>query len=163
MPLNGGISAGSLELRRIRNPHPDLLVELETYEREAFGEVGLRACDLAVLAQAGAVYQACSDAEVVGGCQLVRMADEPDFFYVVGFYVRPVWQCLGLGRAMLKALSEEVGRLGAKGMVLTVAPDNVRALRLYRSAGFREESYVNDFYGIGRDRHVLRLCLEAGA
>lgn len=163
MPLVAGAHAGDVELKRVRCPDHDLLVELEACEREVFGEVGLRICDLAVLAQAGAVYLACVGGEIAGGCQLMRMVDEPGFFYVVGFYVKPIWQGKGLGRAMLKALEDEVRRFGGVGMVLTVAPDNVRALRLYHGAGFREESFVAGFYGEGEDRHVLRLRFKEGA
>ena len=46
---------------------------------EAFGETGLRTYDLAVMAQAGAVFLAYVDEEIVGGCQLLRIIDEPDF------------------------------------------------------------------------------------
>ena len=163
--MSGGTSAhsGRLQLIRVRHPDNDLLQELALYEREAFGEVGLRTYDLAVFAQAGAVYVAYMGEQIVGGCQLMRLVDEPDFFYVVGFYVRSPWRGRGLGRAMLAALGREVKRLGGKGLVLTVAPDNAQALKLYRAAGFEEEAFVRHFYGQGEDRYVLRLRFGPGA
>jgi ribosomal-protein-alanine N-acetyltransferase len=146
-----------LTLTRLRRPDPDLLATVAEYDREAFGDVGLRLCDLAVTAEAGAVYLARVGTEVVGGCQLLRMLDEPGYLYVVGFYIRPERQARGLGRVLLQALVELCVGLGAEGLVLTVEPDNVRALELYRSAGFVEQDFVPEFYGAGEDRLVLRL------
>jgi ribosomal protein S18 acetylase RimI-like enzyme len=149
-------AADGLRLERIRNPDHELLTTLETYDLEAFGATGLRIYDLAVMAEAGAVFVARWGEEIVGGCQVMRMLDEPDFFYVVGFYIRPQWQGRRLGRRLLELLGEESRRLGAAGLVLTVAPDNQRALNLYRSHGFVEERFVPHFYGKREDRHILR-------
>jgi ribosomal protein S18 acetylase RimI-like enzyme len=131
-------------------------VTLETYDFEAFGLTGLRTYDLAVMAQAGSVFLAYLYDEVIGSCQLLRMFDEPSFFYVVGIYVRPRWQGRGLGRAFVVALADELHKAGAEGLLLTVAPSNQRALDLYRSLGFEDETYIRDFYGDGEDRHILR-------
>ena len=49
-----------------------------------------------------------------------------------------------------------------EGMVLTVAPDNKRALKLYQSVGFTTQSLVPHFYGKGHDRHILRWCFKMG-
>jgi ribosomal protein S18 acetylase RimI-like enzyme len=149
----------SLTLSRVSRPDHDLLVTLETYDFEAFGSTGLRTYDLAVMAQAGGVYLAHVGDEIVGSCQLLRMFDEPGFFYVVGIYIRPRRQGGGLGRAFLLALAEEIRQTGGLGFVLTVAPKNRRALQLYRSVGFVDESFIPAFYGEGEDRHVLRWSL----
>src|SRR5665811_745164 len=111
------------------------------------------------MAQAGGVYLAHVGEDIVGSCQLLRMFDEPGFFYVVGIYIRPRWQGRGLGRAFLLALAEEIRQTGGSGLVLTVAPTNERALQLYRSAGFAEETFIPAFYGEGEDRHILRWRL----
>lgn len=149
-----------LIVTRIGRPDHDLLVTLEAYDRDAFGPAGLRTYDLAVIAQAGAVFLAQIEQEIVGSCQLLRVLDEPRFFYVVGFYMRAQWQGRGLGRRMLETVAGECRRLGAEGMVLTVAPENTRAMNLYTSAGFAVESFVPHFYGEGEDRYLLRWCFE---
>jgi ribosomal protein S18 acetylase RimI-like enzyme len=144
-------------LTRVRRPDPDLLVTLAAYDLEAFGSVGLRTYDLAVMAEAGAVYLAHVGNEIAGGFQLMRVLDEPGFLYIVGFYVRGPWQGRGLGRVLLEELTELCAGWGAEGLILTVAPDNSEALGLYRSAGFVDEALVPGFYGAGEDRHILRL------
>jgi [ribosomal protein S18]-alanine N-acetyltransferase len=145
-----------LTLTRVSSPDHDLLAQLQEYDFEAFGPTGLRTYDLAVMAQAGAVFVAGLRDEIVGGCQLMRVLDDPDFFYIVGFYIRPPWQGRGLGRELLRLVAEQSRMLGAKGLVLTAAPSNVSALALYKSAGFVEDRFVPHFYGEKEDRFILR-------
>ncbi len=154
--FDSDVSPEDIVISRVSHPDHDLLVVLEAYDTEAFGPTGLRTYDLAVMAQAGAVYLAYLGSEIAGSCQLLRMFDEPGFFYVVGFYVRPEWRGRRVGRALLTAVAAEIKRLGGEGMTLTVAPDNIHAIRLYRNAGFVDEAFVPDFYGDGHDRHILR-------
>lgn len=156
------IEAEDLRIVRVYRPDHDLLVTLEAYDFEAFGFTGLRTYDLAVMAQAGAVYVAYLDDEIIGSCQVLRMLDEPGFFYIVGFYVRPKWQRRHVGRALLGAIAAEAEKLGGEGMVLTVAPSNTRAIDLYKRAGFVEESFIPHFYGDNEDRHILRWRFERG-
>lgn len=160
MTLPAGVPP--LTLARLRHPDHQMLVTLEGYDSEAFGPTGLRTYDLAVMAEAGAVYLALIDGEIVGGCQLLRVLDEPAFCYVVGFYVRPAWQGKGLGRGLLSAVAQECRAIEVDGLLLTVAPDNTEAMNLYRSAGFVEEAFIPHFYGEGEDRYVLRWRFEKG-
>ncbi len=151
------IGSQELSLTRLSRPDHDLLVTLAVFDLEAFGPTGLRTYDLAVMAEAGAIYLARMGDEMVGSCQLLRVLDEPGFLYVVGFYVRPEWQGRGLGRKLLEAVTERCRDLGAEGLILTVAPSNAKAMGLYLGAGFVDEAFVPQFYGDGEDRHVLRL------
>jgi ribosomal protein S18 acetylase RimI-like enzyme len=149
-------------LSRVQSPDQALLRQLEEYDFEAFGPTGLRTYDLAVMAQAGAVLVAHVGDEIVGGCQLMRVLDEPDFFYVIGLYVRPPWRGRHLGRELLRLVHEESRALGAKGLVLTAAPTNVPALALYKGAGFVEDRFVPHFYGEKEDRYILRWRFPQG-
>jgi ribosomal protein S18 acetylase RimI-like enzyme len=164
LPTAGAPGAGDVRmiLSRIQNPDQALLRRLEEYDFEAFGATGLRTYDLAVMAQAGAVLVAHARDEIVGSCQLMRVLDEPEFFYVVGFYIRPLWRGRHLGRELLRLVAEESRALGAKGLVLTVAPTNVVALALYKGAGFVHDRFVSHFYGEKEDRHILRWRFPLG-
>ncbi len=160
MTLSGGVPP--LNLTRLRLPDHRTLAVLEAHDHEAFGPAGLRNYDLAVLAEAGAVFLALSDNDMVGACQLMRVLDEPSFCYVVGFYVRPAWQGMGLGRRLLETVAGECLGMGVEGLLLTVAPENFRAMNLYKSAGFVEDAFVPDFYGEGEDRYILRWRFAEG-
>jgi ribosomal protein S18 acetylase RimI-like enzyme len=149
-------------LTRLWRPDGQILAVLEEYDREAFGPAGLRTYDLAVMAEAGAVFLAMNDEEILGACQLMRVLDEPAFGYIVGFYVRPAWQGKGMGRRLLEAVAHECREMRIDGLMLTVAPENTRAMNLYTNAGFVEEAFVPHFYGEGEDRYVLRWRFEKG-
>lgn len=95
--------------------------------------------------------------ETLGGCQLIRVADDPGLLWVVGFYIRPAWRRRGCGRAFLEAVVERLGAWEARGLVLTVHPHNVSALRLYQSFGFHRVDSVPEFYGYGEERELLIL------
>jgi ribosomal protein S18 acetylase RimI-like enzyme len=151
-----GAGAAPLIMTRVCDPSHELLQELQEYDFEAFGATGLRTYDLAVMSQAGAVFVARIGGEIVGGCQVMRVLDEPEFFYVVGFYIMPPWQRRGLGKEVLRLLAEESRAMGAEGLVLTTAPTNAAALALYKGAGFVEDRFVPHFYGEKEDRFILR-------
>jgi ribosomal protein S18 acetylase RimI-like enzyme len=156
------VSANSLDLSvvRLRRPDDEMLLFLEACDREAFGATGLRTYDLAVLAEAGAIYLASIGGDFVGSAQLMRVWDEPGFCYVVGLYVRPSWQKMGIGRRLLREVEELCRRGRVEGLLLTVSPHNVAALALYKSVGFVEEELVPHFYGKGEDRSLLRRWFE---
>jgi ribosomal protein S18 acetylase RimI-like enzyme len=147
---------------RLRRPDHDILVLLEEYDREVFGTMGLRVCDLAMVAKAGAFYLALAGDAIVGACQLMRVFDEPAFCWVVGFYVRPAWQGRGIGRLLLRQVEDECRSVGLEGMLLTVSMGNTGAMALYRGAGFVEEAFVPCFYGEGEDRSILRRRFGEG-
>jgi ribosomal protein S18 acetylase RimI-like enzyme len=156
------VAPEDLVMTRVCRPDHDLLVTLEAYDFEAFGLTGLRTYDLAVMAQAGAVYIATLYEDIVGSCQILRVLDEPGFFYVVGFYVRPGWRRRQVGRTFLLALALEIQKMGGEGILLTVAPGNAPAMALYRNTGFVDETFIPHFYGDGEDRHVLRWRFPRG-
>jgi GNAT superfamily N-acetyltransferase len=52
--------------------------------------------------------------------------------------VVPPWRGRGVGRLLVAGLLEEARASGLPGVSLSVEPDNVAALALYRSLGFEE-------------------------
>ena len=55
-------------------------------------------------------------------------------------FVRPAWRGRGLGRSALGELRNEATSLGVRALHLEVEPENVVAMALYRSEGFRERT-----------------------
>lgn len=144
-----------LTFERVVRPEPALLEELAGYDAEAFGETGLRSFDLGVVARVGGVYLVREGGAIAGSCQLLRMLDAPEMFWVFGFYVRPGWRGRGLGRHLLEYAAAQVQAAGGEGLALSVSPANVVAINLYLSFGFRVVEEVADFYGPGEDRYVM--------
>lgn len=154
------LSKQRLHIVRLVDPSVQELEVLSTYDHEAFGSTGLRSSDIAFMARAGMVFLAQIDGETVGGCQLMRMVEEPTMMWVVGFYIRPQWRRQGLGRTFLAGVLELISTLSCSGLMLTVDAGNAAASGLYRSFGFRLLESMPEFYGRGEDRHLMRLDLR---
>ncbi len=73
------------------------------------------------------------------GPQLVRHVG------VLAVGVHPATQGLGIGRAIMDALTERAVRVGVVRLELAVRSDNVRAIALYRSLGFEREAVRKRF------------------
>jgi len=146
-----------LILRRLKHPEPAELALLAMLDREAFGSTGLSEYDLALMAHAGVLLVA-EEAQVrVGACQLMRMVDDPGLLWVVGLYILPGFRHARRGRAFLGEIVSLLPSWGARGLVLTVHPNNEVARRLYRHFGFRRVDSLPEFYGQGEERELLIL------
>jgi len=152
---NSGLTIERWTIERWTAPDQETLALLSEYDREAFGETGLRSYDLGVVARAGALFLGLIDGEIAACCQAMRMMDEPESAWVVGFWVRPRFQGRGLGRGFLRELLGHLGEFGVRAVRLTVDPANRRARRLYAEFGFTELERIEDFYGPGEHRIVL--------
>jgi len=61
---------------------------------------------------------------------------------------------LGVGQALLSHLLQHCPTQ-TRQLWLTVAPDNLPALHLYKKSGFVEQNYSEDYYGKGEPRWLL--------
>ena len=68
----------------------------------------------------------------------------------------------GSGRALLQACEAEALRRGCIAMRLESREDNVRALRLYESAGYVRFARVEHYYADGAPAVRLEKALQAG-
>lgn len=62
----------------------------------------------------------------------------------------------GIGTQLTQACVERLESLGAQTILLTVAPDNARAISIYRKLGFTDQGFIKEYYGKGADRHVMQ-------
>ncbi|MCL4748283.1 MAG: ribosomal protein S18-alanine N-acetyltransferase [Burkholderiaceae bacterium] len=83
------------------------------------------------------------DREIVGYAVVMWLPDE---VHLLNLSVVSSLQGRGFGRAALDWLSECTARRGARTMLLEVRPSNVRALRLYESAGFERIGLRRNYY-----------------
>ncbi len=81
--------------------------------------------------------------EIVGYAVVMWLPDEA---HLLNLSVATLRQGRGVGRAALHWLSDSTARRGARTMLLEVRPSNVRALRLYESAGFERIGLRRNYY-----------------
>lgn len=90
----------------------------------------------------GAVHQvvAVDGDKVIGSCD-VRPHELKGFTHVgqLGMYVRKEWRGQGIGMRLLAACLSAAKEAGLEKIELEVFADNIPAIRLYETAGFRRE------------------------
>jgi [ribosomal protein S18]-alanine N-acetyltransferase len=80
---------------------------------------------------------------------------------VLTIAVRPDRWGIGVGSALLAALTDEAARRGNSAVVLEVREDNPRARTLYRNRGFKEIGVLRGYYQpSGTDAIVMRKELR---
>lgn len=139
----------ALRLRALRE-HPDAFTS--SYEEDRGQPVEAAAQRLA----AHAFWGAYQHAELYGFVGLEREARPKNRHKgtVMGMYVAPEIGGQGVGRALLKALVAHARANGLESLVLTVTDGNERALRLYRSAGFRSFGIEPDAIRVAGRAHA---------
>jgi ribosomal protein S18 acetylase RimI-like enzyme len=73
--------------------------------------------------------------------------------------VRADKQRQGLGRALTTALLDEAGVADVEQLTLDLRADNVAAMALYESLGFRVYGRLPDFVAVGAARYEKVLCV----
>lgn len=107
-------------------------------------------------------YVLAAGGEVVGYFFLWEF-DQP--VPLLGIGLADACQGQGLGGRMLGRLIEDARVAGRQGVELTTVPGNLRAVQLYRRAGFMHVGDVDNVAGDGRTvrEHRMFLPLQPGA
>lgn len=103
--------------------------------------------------QKSTVYLIKNGGIVVGSISYEIKND--DHAYISGLVIDPHFQNQGIAKEALSKVLEELRE--TKRIDLVTHPDNVAALKLYKSFGFIVESRKEDYYGDGEPRLVLSL------
>ncbi len=101
----------------------------------------------------GPVYMIKRGAEIVG--MISYEIKEDNSAYISGLTIDPKYQGLGLAKIAMKQVLDEIG--GSKKVWLLTHPDNVKAVSLYQSLGFKIGERKENYFGDGEPRIVLTL------
>jgi ribosomal-protein-alanine N-acetyltransferase len=148
------------EVRRLRDlSDRRLIAEIVEIEKEAFGEAGVDLYTLPPFILFEAVYTLFVEGELGGVAELVRSWDTRTVL-LWGFAIAPRFRRKGYGTRFLEAVLNDLPG-GVEEVRLTVSPANVAARRLYESLGFEYVEHVEDMYGKGEERLVMRKEIAA--
>jgi ribosomal-protein-alanine N-acetyltransferase len=149
-----------IELRRLTDlSDRQLIAKIVEVEEEAFGEAGVDLYTLPPFILFEAVYALFIDGELGGVAELVRSWDTRTVL-LWGFAIAPQFRGRGYGTRFLEAVLDDLPG-GVEEVRLTVSPANVAARRLYESLGFEYVERVEDMYGEGEERLLMRKEIAA--
>ena len=136
------LAAGPIQLREAGAGDIDLLVHLQARSYDE-SEQAARQFVLYDLAEADSrVYVGLLDGEPIGKIGVVVEAQGA---YIRAFGVLPEHRGRGYGRQILAATIRRMLDEGRPNLVLEVATENRKSLRLYQSCGFRETTFYDYF------------------
>ncbi|KYZ77388.1 acetyltransferase [Anaerosporomusa subterranea] len=148
-------------IEQIQDIELTTLNRLALLDNAAFGIGGLNAWHLAPLIRHGRVFVFWQDSEIAGSVQYMLDWDHPDTAYMVGITVDQRRRGQGIASKLLRESFHSLRQQNLRLIELTVAPDNVVALRLYETKlGFSRTGYRENEYGAGEHRLVLTLNLS---
>ncbi|BBB91157.1 MAG TPA: GNAT family N-acetyltransferase [Methylomusa anaerophila] len=138
----------------------ELIPQLVKLEAEAFGQGGLNEWHLVPIIRHGRVYISKKGEKVVGSVQYILDWDNPQKAYMIGVSVSPEYRGRGIGTELLKETFKALSRENIAEVELTVAPDNLAAIKVYeRKLKFVVTEYRKNEYGNHQDRLVMNLSL----
>ena len=85
--------------------------------------------------------------------------DNPRRAWIMSLAVRPKARGTGLGEELLLRLLDVLVNVGVKEVKLSVAPDNLKAVGLYEKHGFTSCKIVEDFFGPGQRRKLMKKII----
>lgn len=141
---------------------PPLVAEIEELcglDRHVFGPHCFPSATMRqFLDIAGPLLQVASEDGEVVAYGLILPAAAVGVGWLMALGVRPDRRRRGLGAAVTRTLIKEAARHNIGTLRLTVAPDNVAAISLYKGFEFREVLHVERYFGPGKDRIIM--CRE---
>lgn len=131
-----------------------LIREILKIEDEAFGPAGVDNYSLPAFILFGAVFVLFVDESAAGVCELIRSWDGEEAF-IYGFSIKKEFRGKGFGKIFLNEILLRMPK-DIKTLYLTVAEDNIPALKIYSQSGFKIVSKEKDFFGNGKSRLILK-------
>ena len=100
---------------------------------------------------------AVNEQNEVIGYTLGGMNSEEQIGWILSLATRQNYQGQGIGRSITEEILDVLRSKGAKDIHLTAHPENKPAIQLYNKLGFETVEEVQDYYGDGEPRLVMRL------
>lgn len=131
--------------------------EVLTLEEEVFGKNGgVDIWLLKPLIKYGKVLALLDEAgKIIGVAEFIRSFDSEEV-YIYGIALRKSERGKGRGGLFLELIKDYMKKYEILVISLTVSRENKAAVNLYKKCGFREEAFLENEYGLGNDRILMK-------
>lgn len=147
-----------MELIEVKAFDDEIIKEIVYIEEEAFGKNGgVDEWILKPMVRYGKVFVLNDGKTVVSIAEFMKNFDEGVFLY--GLCTKKDSRGRGYAKEILKRSEEFFKKNKIKKIELTVAPDNIRAINLYKSLNYEIRELQRNEYGEGVDRLLMEKNL----
>jgi len=154
------MEANALVIRPITNDDAEIGSMMEI-DHEAYADNMMNVYTAKTFIQYGKGFGLFEEGRLKGFVVFIRSWDDPCLACLKKMVVEKSSRGKGFGMLLLSTSLDTIRKEGIVRVVLTVAPNNLPALHLYRDLfGFRVVEYRAKEYGEGQDRLFLQLDLD---
>lgn len=141
-----------MEIICVSEKDSNYLEQIIDLEKEVFGENGaIDYWNLKPIVKYGKVYAIVEEKEILACAELLK-SWETNEVYLYGLAVKKKCFGKGFGKILLKEILNIVSKEGIEKIKLTVAAENMVAIKLYEKFGFKKVSVLENEYGYGIHR-----------
>ena len=128
--------------------------EIIELEKKVFGENGaIDIWNLKPYVKYGRVFVYLERDKVVAVAEIMKTWQE-DKVYLYGFCVDVDYRGQGIGNKFMLDIFQYLKVENIKLVELTVAPENVEAIKLYEKIGFERKEFLENEYGEDKNRYL---------
>ena len=148
-----------MELIHIKNPDFEVMKKIIEIEQEAFEEAGnVDLWIIKALIRYGMVFIIKEDDRIVCIVEYMQVFNKKSLF-LYGISTLKEYRHKGYANYILNETEKILKDLSYEEIELTVAPENDIAINFYKKHGYIEEKLLEDEYGKGIHRYVMRKKL----
>ena len=148
-----------MELIHIKNPDFEVMKKIIEIEQEAFEEAGnVDLWIIKALIRYGMVFIIKEDDRIVCIVEYMQVFNKKSLF-LYGISTLKEYRHKGYANYILNETEKILKDLGYKEIELTVAPENEIAINLYKKHNYIQEKFLENEYGKGIHRYVMRKKL----
>lgn len=149
-----------MELIHITDPDFETMNNIVKIEQEAFEGAGnVDLWIIKALIRYGMVFVIKEGEEIISIVEYMQVFNKKSLF-LYGISTLKKYRWKGYANFILNETEKILKKLGYEEIELTVAPDNVVAINLYKKHGYSQEKFLKDEYGTGIDRYMMRKMLK---
>jgi len=146
-------------LRELLPKDEDDIQKLKKMELDAFKDGAIDEWVIKPIIRYGKILKLEKNNEIIGFVELLKSWNDFKEVYIFSFIIDKTYQNKGYGKKMLFELIKYLKKERIKKICLTVSPDNIGALKLYKNYNFKEIKLYKNEYGINTDRIYMELSI----
>lgn len=148
-----------MEFKRITSEDRKDIDNIVKIEEEVFGKNG--GADywlIKAFVRYGLLLAIKERDEIISIAEYMETIEKKELF-LYGFLTREKFRGMGYAGKLIEYSEKTAQNMGYKGILLTVDPENLRALNLYKKKGYEIVEFQKDEYGKGVHRYLMRKSI----